>query len=123
MVSLSNHKRTALRQAQGQRGTYPSIQVWRPTSFARKRESFLLPERRPGDVYESIASVREITEIWDQLAFLLDQGDVDHETVFEISDGFDSHKVMYGPAYTIAFQTEPDGSLILFYIRRSGFLR
>ena len=32
MVSLSNHERMALRQAQGQRGTYPSIQVWRPTN-------------------------------------------------------------------------------------------
>ena len=82
---------------------------------------FFLSDAR--DAYESITGVQEIIEIWDQLAFLLDQDDVDHETVFEISDGFDLYKVMYGPAYTIAFQTEPDGSLILFYIRRSGFLR
>ncbi len=82
---------------------------------------FFLSDAR--DVYETINSVQEIIEIWDQLAFLLDQGDVDQETIFEISDGFDSYKVMYGPAYTIAFQTELDGSLILFYIRRSGLLR
>lgn len=75
------------------------------------------------DVYESITSIQEIIEIWDQLAFLLYQGDVDQETIFQISDGFDSYKVMYGPSYTIAFQTEPDNSLVLYYIRRSGFLR
>ena len=50
---------------------------------------FFLSDAR--DVYQSITSVQEIIEIWDQLAFLLDQGDVDHETVFEISDGFDSY--------------------------------
>ena len=57
------------------------------------------------------------------MSFLQQQGEVDFETVFEISDGMDSYKVMYGPAYTIVFQAEADGSLIVFSVRRPRFLR
>ena len=62
------------------------------------------------------------------MSFLQQQGEVDFETVFEISvfeisDGMDSYKVMYGPAYTIVFQAEAYGSLIVFSVRRPRFLR
>lgn len=75
------------------------------------------------DFYESINSVEQVIEVWDHIAFLQDYNDIDYTSVFEISDGLDWYKVMYGPVYTIVFQTEPDGSLTFLSIRRSGFLR
>ena len=75
------------------------------------------------DAYESITSIQHVIEVWEQLAYIQEQGFADHENVFEVGDGLDTYKVMYGPAYTIAFQNDPDDSLTIFAIRRSGLLR
>ena len=73
--------------------------------------------------YEGLANPLQVVEFWEQISFLLEQSYVDNETVFEISDGMESYKVMYGPSYTIVFRDEPDGSMDIFSIRRSGLLR
>ena len=75
------------------------------------------------DVYEGIVNPQQLIEVWEHFVFLLDQGGVDPEIIFDVSDGLDWYKVMYGPAYTIVFQDGPDDSFVLFYIRRSGLLR
>ena len=75
------------------------------------------------DAYESITSIPQVIAVWEQLAFILEQGFLDYETVFEVGDGLDRYRVMYGPVYTIIFQTEPGGLLTVLSIRRSGLLR
>ena len=75
------------------------------------------------DFYEALTNPQQVVEFWEQISFLHEQSDVDNETVFEISDGIGSYKVMYGPSYTIVFQDEPDGSMDIFSIGRPRFLR
>lgn len=82
---------------------------------------YFLAEAR--EVYEGIVSPQQLIEIWEHLVFLLDQGGADSDIIFDLSDGLDWYKVMYGPVYIILFQTGPDDSLTLFSIRRSGLLR
>lgn len=73
--------------------------------------------------YENITSVQQVIAVWEQLAFIQEQGFVNYETVFEIGDGLNTYRVMYGPVYTIIFQTGPDGLITVLSIRRSGLLR
>ena len=74
-------------------------------------------------VYESSIIPEEVLTVWEHLAYLLDQSEVDNEIIFDASDGFDWYKVMYGPAFTIQFQNERDGSLSIYSILRTPFLR
>ncbi len=73
--------------------------------------------------YEDITNPQQVIELWEQLSFLQEQNDVDYETVFEISDGMESYKIMYGHTYTIVFRNEPDDSLDIFSISRPRLLR
>lgn len=74
-------------------------------------------------VYEGIVVPEELLALWEQLAALQEQSDVDNETIFDVGDGFDWYKIMYGPAFTILFQSERDGSLSIHSIRRTPFRR
>lgn len=74
-------------------------------------------------VYESSIIPEEVLTLWEHLAYLLDQSEVDNEIIFDAGDGFDWYKAMYGPAFTIVFQNERDGSLSIYSILRTPFLR
>ena len=74
-------------------------------------------------VYESVTDPQQVLELLEQLASLLEQNDVDYQTIFEVSDGMESYKIAYVPSYTIVFRNEPDGSLDIFSIGRSRFFR
>lgn len=75
------------------------------------------------DVYDRITDLQDVIDLWTQLAFLQEQSDVDYETVFEISDGFGTYKVVYGPAYTIVFQITLGGMVEVYAIHRSRMNR
>ena len=74
-------------------------------------------------VYESISIPEEVLTLWEHLAYLQEQSEVDNETIFDVSDGFDWYKALYGPAYTIVFQNEGDGSVSVYSIRRTPYMR
>lgn len=74
-------------------------------------------------IYESSIGPEEFLTLWEHLAYLLDQSEVDNETIFDVGDGFDRYKAMYGPAFTIVFQSERDGSLSIYSILRPPFRR
>ena len=74
-------------------------------------------------IYESITDPQQVLELLEQLASLLEQNDVDYQTIFEVSDGMESYKIAYVPSYTIVFRNEPDGSLDIFSIGRPRFFR
>lgn len=73
--------------------------------------------------YAGIVAPAEVLTLWEHLAYLQEQSEVDNETIFNVGDGFDWYKAMYGPAFTIVFQNERDGSLSIYSIRRPLFLR
>ena len=75
------------------------------------------------DFYEGLNSPQQFIELWEQISFLHEQSGVDNETVFEVRDGMESYKVMYGPSYTIVFRDEPDGSMDIFSISPPRLLR
>ena len=75
------------------------------------------------DFYEGLNSPQQFIDLWEQISFLHEHSTVDNETVFEISYGTESYKVMYGPFYTIVFLDEQDGSMDIFSIGRPRFLR
>ena len=74
-------------------------------------------------VYESTIVPEEVLTLWEHLAYLQEQSEADNETIFDVSDGFDWYKALYGPTYTIQFQNERDGSVSVYSIRRTPLLR
>ena len=73
--------------------------------------------------YAGIVAPEEVLTLWEHLYYLLEQSEVDNETIFDAGDGFDWYKAMYGPAFTIVFQNEGDGSFSIYSIRRAPFRR
>ena len=71
--------------------------------------------------YQLITSVEEVLGLWEQLAFVSENNEVDYETIFEMPVDNDVFKVIYGPPFTVVFQNTMGGFLLLYSIRRPGF--
>ena len=75
------------------------------------------------EFYESLTDVVSVVGLWEQLAYIADYGEIDHEMITEYisDDGFG--KVIMGPLFYIIFDNAPHGRMAVYHIQRSSFRR
>ena len=81
---------------------------------------FVQPARR---FYESLTDVGGVVELWEQLAYIADYGEIDGELIREyISDG-GPMKVIMGPPVIIVFDNSLSSRMAVYHIQRPSFRR
>ena len=75
------------------------------------------------EFYDSLVDVVSVVELWEQLAYIADSGEIDGELIREYISDDGPVKVIMGPPFVIVFDNTLSGRLPVFYIQRSSFLR
>ena len=70
------------------------------------------------EFYDSLTSVDDITNIWEQLAYIADYGEADAEVILDDASGQFPAKLIYGPPFVIVFDNTVGGQVVVFTIRR-----
>ena len=71
--------------------------------------------------YNNINDTENLTGLWEQLAFIVENSEVDFENVFDYPTEEGSVKIIYGPPFTLVFENKPSGRLVVYTIRRPSF--
>ena len=88
-----------------------------------EQQSFANFEDAAREFYDSLADMVSVMELWEQLAYIADSGEIDGETVREYISDIGPMKVVTGPYFIIVFDDNPDGMLDVYHIQRPSFLR
>ena len=88
-----------------------------------EQQSFADFSQAAGTFYESLTDVASVLELWGQLAYVADSGEIDGELVREYIGDDGPVKVIMGPSFIIVFDNEPDETLVIHHIQRTSFLR
>ena len=71
--------------------------------------------------YQLITDMEEVIGLWEEIAYIAENNEVDYETIFEMPADGRVFKVIFGPPFTIVFQNADDGLLVIYSIRRPSF--
>ena len=71
--------------------------------------------------YQLITEPEEVLGLWEEIAYIAENDEVDYETIFEMPADGRAFKVIFGPPFTIVFQKADDGLLAIYSIRRPSF--
>ena len=88
-----------------------------------EQQSFVDFEDATRDFYESLTSVDDVLNFWEQIAYIGNSGEVDGRTIREYISHRGPMKAVMGLYFIIAFDNDPNGTLVVYHIQRSSFLR
>ena len=73
--------------------------------------------------YESLTDVFGVVELWEQLAYIADYGEIDGELIREYISDDGPMKVIMGPPFIIVFDNTLSGRMAVYHIQRPSFRR
>ena len=71
--------------------------------------------------YDNINDAENLAGLWEELFFIVENGEVDDERVFDYPTEDGSVRIIYGPPFTIVFEIQSNGRLEVYTIRRPSF--
>ena len=86
-----------------------------------ERESFV---RFVGDAdtfYQMLSATDELSLLWEQLLHIASNNRVDDEIIFDFPIEDRLLKIIYGPPFTIVFDSLLNGDLVVYTIHRPAF--
>jgi hypothetical protein len=71
--------------------------------------------------YNNLTDVDVLSGLWEQLIFISENGEVDHEQVFDYPTEEGGVKITYGPPFTLVFDNRSQGRIVIYTIRRPSY--
>ena len=88
-----------------------------------EQQSFADFGQTAGEFCDSLTDAISVLELWEQLAYIADSGEIDGELIREYIGDDGPAKVVMGPPFVIVFDNTLSGRLLVFHIQRSSFRR
>ena len=88
-----------------------------------EQQSFVDFEEDSGEFYDSLISVADVLAFWEQATYVAEFGEIDGRLIREYPATSGPMKVIMGPYFVIVFENAPGGTLVIYRIQRSSFLR
>ena len=88
-----------------------------------EQQSFADFSQAAGEFYDSLTDAISVLELWEQLAYIADSGEIDGEFIREYIGDDGPAKVVMGPPFIIVFDNVLSGRLLVIHIQRPSFLR
>lgn len=86
-----------------------------------EQQSFADFSQTAREFYDSLTDVISVVELWEQLTYIADSGEIDGELIREYIGDDGPAKVITGPPFIIVFDNTLSHPLLVFHIQRSSF--